>query len=82
MQDSNLWQIGDVVASGYSSSSGKKYGHIQIWTGYSWMSDFKQNTIQQRNLDTDSVALWRLNSNGISAVKSQSGRLINADSFV
>jgi len=63
------WQIGDIVSMGYIN--GKNYGHIQIWTGYCWMSDFKQNSIQQNNVDVNSVALWRLNSKGIEAVNKQ-----------
>ena len=68
------WQIGDVIAVGYKT---KKYGHIQVWTGYCWMSDFKQNKIQQSsNLDTDSVALWRLNDKGVEAVRKQRGKSV------
>lgn len=63
------WQIGDIIAMGYIN--GRNYGHIQVWTGYCWMSDFKQNSIQQNNVDTNSVALWRLNSKGIEAVNKQ-----------
>lgn len=73
LQDSSKWQIGDVVAAGYLN--GKPYGHIQVWTGVKWMSDFKQNAIQQRNVDPNTVALWRLNDKGLQAVNSQSGRL-------
>jgi hypothetical protein len=69
----NLWQVGDVVAMAYN---GKSYGHIQVWTGYSWMSDFKQgNSIQQNNVNVDSVALWRLNDKGVVAVKKQNTNL-------
>jgi hypothetical protein len=64
------WQVGDVIAMAYSG--GKDYGHIQVWTGYSWMSDFKQgNSIQQNHVNPDSVALWRMNDKGIAAVKKQ-----------
>ena len=69
--NNNLWQIGDVVAVDYTG--GKKYGHIQVWTGICWMSDFKQNTLQRSHVDWDSVALWRLNSKGIIAAKKQAG---------
>lgn len=69
IQNSNMWQVGDIIACGYKG--GKKYGHIQIWTGYSWMSDFKQNTIQQRNVDTNTVSLWRLNQNGVDLLKNK-----------
>ena len=71
LQDPSQWQVGDVIAMGYTG--GKKYGHIQVWTGYKWMSDFKQNRIQQNNVDPNTVALWRLNENGLAAVRGQSG---------
>lgn len=70
----SMWQVGDVIAMAYSG--GKNYGHIQVWTGFSWMSDFKQgNSIQQNHVNVDSVALWRLNEKGIAAVKKQQGNL-------
>lgn len=73
LTDKNQWQIGDVIAMGYVN---KSYGHIQVWTGFSWMSDFKQgNAIQQNHVDPNSVALWRLNQKGVDAVKKQSGRV-------
>jgi hypothetical protein len=65
----SMWQIGDVIAMAYSAND---YGHIQVWTGYSWMSDFKQgNFIQQRMVNPNSVALWRMNDKGIAALKKQ-----------
>ena len=65
----SMWQIGDVIAMAYSASA---YGHIQVWTGYSWMSDFKQgNFIQQGRVNPNSVALWRMNDKGIAALKKQ-----------
>lgn len=71
IKDSAQWQIGDVVAMGYTS---RAYGHIQVWTGYSWQSDFKQGkNIQQNSVDENNVALWRLNSNGVAKVRSKSG---------
>lgn len=73
LQDSSQWQVGDIVAMGYLN--GKKYGHIQIWTGVKWMSDFKQNAIQQRNVDPNTVALWRLSQKGLDALNKQSSRL-------
>ncbi len=73
IQDPNQWQIGDIIVMGYTG--GKKYGHIQIWTGVKWMSDFKQNAIQQNHVDPNTVALWRLSEKGIAAVKAQSGNI-------
>ena len=67
--NTNEWKIGDILVTPYTSQY--KYGHIQIWTGWNWMSDFKQNGIQQRKVNFDYVTLWRLNSNGINAVKNR-----------
>lgn len=68
------WQVGDIIAMGYTG--GKPYGHIQVWTGFSWQSDFRQgNSIQQNHVDPNTVALWRLNDKGIAAVNNQSGTL-------
>lgn len=68
------WQVGDVIAMGYKG--GKPYGHIQVWTGTNWQSDFKQGlSIQQNNVDPNTVALWRLNENGIAAVNKQMGSI-------
>jgi len=49
---------------------GKPYGHIQVWTGFKWVSDFTQNRIQSNGVDNSTIALWRLNQNGINAVES------------
>jgi hypothetical protein len=64
------WQIGDVVANDYTG--GKPYGHIQVWTGFKWVSDFTQNKLQISNVDWNSVALHRMNDKGLDAVKKQS----------
>jgi hypothetical protein len=63
------WQVGDVIAVGYTD--GKPYGHIQVWTGTNWMSDFKQNALQSSHVDWTTPALWRLNATGVEAVKKQ-----------
>lgn len=63
------WQVGDVIAVDYTD--GKPYGHIQVWTGLCWMSDFRQNDLQRKHVDWNSVALWRLNAKGIDAAKQQ-----------
>jgi hypothetical protein len=68
------WQIGDVVAVGYTG--GKPYGHIQVWTGICWMSDFKQNGLQRNHVDWETAALWRANSKGIAAINRQSGQYV------
>jgi hypothetical protein len=65
----SLWQVGDIIVMGYVG--GKKYGHIQVWTGWKWVSDFTQNAVQQRKVDFNTIALWRLNGNGKAAVEAQ-----------
>lgn len=66
---SSDWQVGDIIVMGYTD--GKPYGHIQVWTGWKWVSDFSQNAVQQRKVDFDTIALWRLNDNGKAALQSQ-----------
>lgn len=68
-KNKSQWQVGDVIAVGYTG--GKPYGHIQVWTGTNWMSDFKQNALQSSHVDWDTPALWRLNATGVEAVKKQ-----------
>ena len=68
------WQIGDIIANDYTN--GKLYGHIQIWTGIKWVSDFTQNRLQVNNVDFNTVALHRLTQKGIEAVSKQT-TLIN-----
>ena len=68
------WQVGDVIAVDYTG--GKPYGHIQVWTGVKWMSDFSQNKLQIAHVDWNSVALHRMNEKGIAAVKKQSAAAI------
>lgn len=68
------WQVGDVIAVDYSG--GKPYGHIQVWTGVKWMSDFTQNKLQIAHVDWNSVALHRMNDKGVAAVKKQSASAI------
>lgn len=66
------WQIGDIIAVDYN---GRPYGHIQVWTGVKWVSDFTQNTLQRNHVDWASVALHRMNTSGIMATKNQSGTI-------
>lgn len=67
------WQVGDIIAMGYVGT--KPYGHIQIWTGFSWQSDFRQNDkIQQRNVNPDTVALWRMNDDGLALIQNNTGK--------
>lgn len=72
---SSMWQIGDVIAVDYTG--GKPYGHIQVWTGFKWVSDFTQNRLQITNIDWSSAALHRMNNRGIDAVTKQSSSSIS-----
>ena len=41
--DSNyVPQIGDIMSMPSSSKSNHNYGHVAIWNGYQWVSDFRQ----------------------------------------
>lgn len=73
-KDPSQWQVGDLVAMGYTPAfNSGRYGHIQIWTGYSWQSDFRQNNnIQINGVDPSTVALWRMTQAGLDLVKKQS----------
>ena len=72
LTDKSKWQVGDIIVMGYVD--GKKYGHIQVWTGWKWVSDFSQNAIQQRKVDFNTIALWRLNETGKAALQSQKSK--------
>jgi hypothetical protein len=37
------FEKGDIVV--FNKTGGRKYGHISMWTGSQWVSDFKQNSI-------------------------------------
>jgi len=72
LNDKSKWQVGDILVSGYTPEY--KYGHIQVWTGWNWVSDFKQNSIQQRKVDFNTLTLWRLNENGKQVLQSQKNK--------
>jgi hypothetical protein len=73
INDSKQWQVGDILANGYVGTGvPSRYGHIQIWTGFKWMSDFTQSRIHTKNMDRQTVALWRLNDEGKALVNSRS----------
>jgi hypothetical protein len=69
INNSSQWQVGDIIANGYLDD--KKYGHIQVWTGFKWVSDFTQNRIQTNKVDFSTVALWRLSEVGKQVVQMQ-----------
>lgn len=73
--DSSQWRTGDIVAFDYSAASGRKYGHIQIYTGWAWVSDYTQKGVGALKLaDPDTVALWRFNDNGVAKLTEYSSK--------
>lgn len=61
--DASQWRAGDIIAFDYSV---RQYGHIQIYTGWAWVSDFTQRGVTALSLaNSNTVALWRLNDDGI-----------------
>lgn len=50
-------QVGDVVV--YNRSSKHKHGHIQIFDGNTWVSDFRQRTINPYGSGDYSYTTWR-----------------------
>ncbi|WP_230660408.1 CHAP domain-containing protein [Psychrobacter sp. I-STPA10] len=50
-------QIGDVVV--YNRSAKHKHGHIQIFDGTAWVSDFRQNSINPYSGGNYSYTTWR-----------------------
>jgi hypothetical protein len=65
--DSTQWRVGDILALDYI---GKPYGHIQIYTGFSWQSDYKQKAVNGLgHANPETFALWRLNDNGAAQLK-------------
>jgi hypothetical protein len=67
LNDSSQWRVGDVVASGGGS---KGYGHIQVWTGSQWVSDFQQgNRVLQGGYS--GFALHRMNAQGEAALQAR-----------
>lgn len=73
--DSSQWRIGDILAFDYTAASGKPYGHIQIWTGWAWVSDHVQRGVSAlRNADSNTVALWRYNDAGAARLAEYSSK--------
>ena len=50
-------QIGDIVV--YNRSAKHKHGHIQIYDGTAWVSDFRQNSINPYSGGNYSYTTWR-----------------------
>jgi len=62
LNNPSQWQIGDIVAVANSSRTS---GHIQVWTGSAWVSDFTQSGILTRGYDFSTAALHRLTPQGL-----------------
>jgi hypothetical protein len=75
MNDSSQWQLGDVVANG---GGGEGFGHIQVWTGKAWVSDFTQNRVLQNNNYKD-FALHRPSAAGAARIAQTMGSLGGAE---
>ena len=70
--DSSQWRTGDIIAFDYSA---RKYGHIQIYTGWAWVSDFTQRGVTAlSSANPDTVALWRLNDAGAAKLAEYSSK--------
>lgn len=69
LSDRSQWRVGDIVAS-----DSRGYGHIQVWTGKQWVSDFQQGDNVLQN-GYSGHALHRLNAAGEAAVQANSGLL-------
>lgn len=63
---SSQWRVGDILALDYYE---RPHGHIQIWTGFAWQSDYTQRSVNGlTNANPNTFALWRLNDNGAAAL--------------
>jgi hypothetical protein len=63
---SSQWRVGDILALDYYE---RPHGHIQIWTGFAWQSDYTQRSVNGlANANPNTFALWRLNDNGAAAL--------------
>lgn len=67
LNDPSQWRVGDVIASGGGSN-----GHIQVFTGKQWVSDFQQGNKILTN-GYNNFTLHRLNSQGEAAVNGRAG---------
>ncbi len=75
MNDPSQWKVGDVVANGGGREG---YGHIQVWTGKAWVSDFTQNRILQYS-NYHSFALHRPNGAGEAKINETVAKMMGLD---
>jgi hypothetical protein len=66
MNDPSKWQIGDTVVN---AGGGKGYGHIQVWTGTEWVSDFPQGGKILQSSNYRNFQVYRMNERGLAQVK-------------
>lgn len=74
--DSSQWQVGDTVVCGGGDEG---YGHIQVWTGKAWVSDFTQKGIIQQS-NYKNFVLHRPNATGQARISERASSLIGANS--
>lgn len=74
IQDTGQYEVGDIMV--WDRGNGAKHGHIQIWNGKNWVSDFIQNSkIPGRKYTNNASYLYRMpgNYNPRSDVKIKAG---------
>ncbi len=72
ISDSSQWKVGDVVVNG---GGDKGYGHIQVWTGKAWVSDFTQKGIIQQG-NYNGFVLHRPNAAGEARINERAASLV------
>lgn len=75
--DPSQWQVGDTISS---TGGGKGQGHVQVWTGKAWVSDFTQaNGIlnSSHGVPYGDFNLHRMNNKGLAAM----GGMADGSSF-
>ena len=82
MNDPSQWKVGDVVAAGGGGPSNN--GHIQVWTGKAWASDFTQNKILLKNKkgEYNNFVLHRPNEVGEKKINERASSLIGNNSSI
>ena len=55
-------QLGDITV--FDKCSGSKHGHITMWCGNEWVSDFKQMANRINSKTTTNYTVWRYSGKG------------------
>ena len=63
LNDKSQWRIGDTIVAQGGPASG--LGHIQVWNGKSWVSDFRQSGVLP---GYSNYTLYRLNNQGLQRI--------------